>query len=86
MRSSQEDALSEEGDELITIATFENEVEAAIGAGALKTAGIPAFVRGDNIGVFAVNRSIPLGTHAELKVRVSDRDSGVEALKRAGHR
>jgi hypothetical protein len=73
-------------EELITIATFENTLEAAVARGALEAQGIPAFVPGETTGVFAVNRSVPPGTWAELKVRPGDRKRAVKALKRAGHR
>ncbi|MCA1579946.1 MAG: DUF2007 domain-containing protein [Acidobacteria bacterium] len=73
-------------EEMITVATFENALEAAIARGALEAEGIPAFVPGETVGVFAVDRSIPPGTRAELRVRPGDRDRAIAALKRAGHR
>ena len=71
-------------DDLVTIATFENSLEASIAKGALDAAGIPAFVPGENAGVFALNRSVPLGTQAELKVRAGDRDRALAELRAAG--
>ncbi len=73
-------------EELITVATFENTLEAAIARGALEAEGIPAFVPRETVGVFAPNRSAPPASWAELKVRPQDRERAVEALKRAGHR
>jgi len=73
-------------EELITVATFENTLEAAIARGALEAEGIPAFVPGETIGVFAPIRSVPPGSWAELRVRPRDRERAVDGLKRAGHR
>jgi len=73
-------------DDLVTIATFKNSMEASIAKGALDAAGIPAFVPGENVGVFALNRSVPPGVQAELKVRPGDLDRALAALESAGHR
>jgi len=72
-------------EELVTVATFENGLEASVARGALEAQGIPAFVPGETTGVFAVDRSVPPLTWAELKVRPGDRKRAVEALKQAGH-
>jgi putative signal transducing protein len=73
-------------EELVTVATFESTVEASVARGALEAAGIPAFVPGETVGVFALSRSVPPGSWAELKVRPGDRERAVKVLKQAGHR
>ena len=73
-------------DELLTIATFDSSLDASIAKGALEAAGIPAFVPGENVGVFALNRSVPVETPAELKVRARDRKRALAELKAAGTR
>ena len=72
--------------ELVTIATFASAAEASLARGALETEGIAAFVPGEGRGVFALSRSEPQMTWAELKVRPRDRDRALRALKHAGHR
>jgi len=72
-------------DDLVTIATFQNSMEAPVARGALEAAGIPAFVPDENRGVFAMNPSAAPPKWAELKVRVSDRDAATEILKEVGH-
>ena len=73
-------------EELVTVATFENTVEASVARGALEAAGIPAFVPGETVGVFALSRSVPPGSWAELMVRPGDRERALKVLKQAGHR
>jgi len=82
-RPEQKEPLA---DELVTVATFENQVEASVARGALEAEGIPAFVPEEHVGSFALNRSVPQLTWSELKVRPSDRNHAVEILRRAGHR
>lgn len=71
-------------DDLVTIATFPNSMEASVARGALEAAGIPAFVPDENRGVFARDFSTGPPKWAELKVRVSDRDRATEVLKEVG--
>ena len=74
------------GDEsLVTVATFADSFEASAARGALEAAGIPAFVPAENLGSFAINRSVPQQSWSELKVRVSDRARAEEVLREAGH-
>ena len=72
--------------DLVTIATFENQIEASVAKGALEAEGIRAFVPEETLTMVGVNRSVPHQPWAELKVRASDRDRAVEVLKRVGHR
>src|SRR5215813_10698787 len=58
--------------ELVTVATFENQLEASVARGALEAEGIPAFVPEEHRGLFALDRSVAQQTWAELKVRPSD--------------
>ena len=74
-----------ESDELVTVATFRNPFDASVARGALESDGIPAFVPGENIGSFGLNRTGAHEAWVELKVRLSDRDRAVELLRQAGH-
>ena len=66
---------------LMTIATFETELEASFARGALEAIGIPAFVPGEWSGSFTgMYRGLP--HRAELKVFESDRDRAVVELRR----
>jgi hypothetical protein len=73
-------------EELVTVATFENAVGTSVARGAPEAVGIPAFVPDETLGVFALSRSVPPGSWAELKVRLGDRERAVKVLKQAGHR
>ena len=70
-------------DDLISIATFQNPVDASVARGALQAAGIPAFVPGEQLGVFSVRRSNPDAT-VELKVLARDRARALKLLRSAG--
>jgi Putative prokaryotic signal transducing protein len=72
-------------EEFVTVATFENQIEASVARGALEAAGISAFVP-EETRMFGINRSVLHQPWAELKVKASDRDRAVEALSAAGHR
>jgi hypothetical protein len=72
----------EGGEELVAIATFENDVEASVAKGALEAEGIPASVPEKSLGAFMVYGSL----RAELKVRACDRDRAIRTLRLAGHR
>ena len=66
---------------LVTIATFETELEASFARGALESIGIPALVPGESSGAIQgmyVGRS----ARAELQVFESDRDRAVVELRR----
>jgi hypothetical protein len=82
---AQEEREPEEGDELVTVATFGNLFEASIARGALEADGLSAFVPGENAGSFTQNRSGLNEVRVELQVRASDRDRAVELLRQAGH-
>ena len=71
------------GDDLVTVATFDCSMDASIAMGALEAAGIPAFVPDESVGTFALGRSVPVGTGAELKVRARDRERALAALEAA---
>lgn len=70
---------------MVTVATFGNMFEASIARGALEAEGLSAFVPGENMGAFGLNRAGVHEAWVELKVRASDRDRAVEFLKQAGH-
>lgn len=72
-------------EEFVTVATFENQIEASVARGALEAAGIRAFVP-EETRMFGLNRTVLHQPWAELKVKASDRDRAVEALKGAGNR
>jgi len=66
---------------LVTIATFETELEASFARGALEAIGIPALVPGESSGAiqgFHVGRA----ARAELRVFESDRDRATVELRR----
>ena len=72
-------------EELVTVATFENQIAASVVRGALEAAGIRAFVP-EETRMFGLNRSVLHQPWAELKVKASDHDRAVEALRVGGHR
>jgi hypothetical protein len=72
-----------EAEEFVTVATFENQIEASVARGALEAEGIPTFVPIEVRGSYNVSR--PYSPWAELKVRAGDRDRAIQVLKRAGH-
>jgi hypothetical protein len=66
---------------LITIATFETELEASFARGALEAVGIQALVPGEWGGSFCgMYGGMP--HHAELQVLESDRDRAITELRR----
>ena len=72
-------------EEFITVATFANLIEASVARGALEAAGIRAFVP-EETRMFGLNRSVLHQPWVGLKVKVSDYDHAVEALRMAGLR
>jgi hypothetical protein len=72
-------------EELVTVATFENQIAASVARGALEAAGIRAFVP-EETRMFGFNQTVLHQPWADLKVKASDRDRAVEALREAGHR
>ena len=74
--------MSDRGDDaLITIATFETELEASFARGALEAIGISALVPGEWSGsLTGLYRGIPHQT--ALQVFESDRDRAVAELRR----
>lgn len=67
-------------EEFVTVATFENQIEASVARGALEAAGIRALVP-EETRMFGLNRTVLNQPWAELKVKASDRDRAVEVLK-----
>ena len=66
---------------LVTIATFETELEASFARGALEAIGISALVPGEWSGSFTgMYRGLP--HHSELQVFESDRDRALVELRR----
>jgi len=66
---------------LITIATFETEIEASFARGALEAIGISALVPGESSGSFTgMYGSRP--HRADLQVFESDRDRAIVELRR----
>ncbi|MDQ6892636.1 MAG: hypothetical protein M3167_08145 [Acidobacteriota bacterium] len=73
-----------EGEDLVTVATFQTVFDASVAKGALEAAGVAAFVPRELAGSFS--RLPQHEIWAELKVRKRDRDFAVELLRKAGHR
>jgi hypothetical protein len=80
---SQDPPDAVEGEDLVTVATFQTVFDASIAKGALEAEGMEAFVPNESVGSFS--RVPPQELWAELKVRASDRDRAVKFLKQAGH-
>ena len=74
-----------EAEELVTVATFRNLFDASVARGALESAGIPAFVPGENMGSFALDRTGAGRDWVEMKVSPTDRGRALEILRKAGH-
>jgi hypothetical protein len=73
--------LGEPLDELVTIATFDTELEASFARGALEAIGIRSLVPGEWSGSFTgMYRGLP--HQAELQVFESDRDRALVELRR----
>ena len=71
-----------EDEALVTIATFETEVEASLARGALEAIGIPALVPSESSGSFrGLYSGVGMGP-AELKVFASDRERATVELHR----
>ena len=66
---------------LVTIATFDTEMEASLARGALEAIGIPALAPGEARGSFRGLYGAG-STRAELKVFASDRDRALVELRR----
>jgi hypothetical protein len=67
MRSMSNETNVNEQDELITIATFPEPMEANMARSALEAAGIPVFVVGET-----ANSMIPVAFESQLQVQVKD--------------
>ena len=61
------EAKTEEQDELVTIATFPEPMEANMARSALEAAGIPVFVVGET-----ANSMLPVAFESQLQVQVKD--------------
>jgi hypothetical protein len=66
---------------LVTIATFDTEIEASFARGALEAIGIPALVRGEWGGSFT-GMYRGMKANGELQVFESDRDRALIELRR----
>jgi hypothetical protein len=73
--------MSHEDEALVTIATFETELEASFARGALESIGIPALVPGEASGAFQ-GMYVGRPARAELQVFESDRDRAIVELRR----
>jgi hypothetical protein len=67
---------------LVTIATFDTQMEASLARGALETVGIPALVPGEASGSFTGLYSGGPASSSELKVFESDGDRAMVELRR----
>lgn len=72
----------EEEEDFVTIATFEDSLEASMARGALEAEGIPAIAPNEVVGTFS--RLSPRG-FAELKVHADDQERAVRLLEKMGH-
>ena len=75
------DVASRSDDALVTIATFETELEASFARGALESIGISALVPGEWSGSFS-GRYGGMPRQAELQVFESDRERALVELRR----
>jgi len=73
--------MAHDDEALVTIATFETELEASFARGALQSVGIPALVPGEAGGSFSgMYGGMP--HTAQLQVFESDRDRALLELRR----
>jgi len=73
--------MARDDEALVTIATFDTDLEASFARGALEAIGISALVPGEWSGSFTgMYRGLP--HRAELQVFESDRDRAVVELRR----
>jgi len=63
----------------VTVATFTTSLDASVARGYLESAGIEAFVPGEDLGTLSLNRGW-IST-CELQVFERDRERAIEALK-----
>jgi hypothetical protein len=73
--------MAHDDEALVTIATFETEIEASFARGALESIGIPALVPGEAGGSFSGMYGGMAHT-AQLQVFESDRDRALLELRR----
>jgi len=73
-------------DDVVTVATFPNVIEASLARSALEASGIPAVVPLEAANTFSFPSRIADIRNVELRVRVSDRDRAIGILKAAGHK
>jgi hypothetical protein len=64
-----------EHDELVTVATFPEPLEAAVARSALEAAGIDVYMRGE-----VANSMVPVAFTAQLQVRAEDEQAARELL------
>jgi hypothetical protein len=67
-----------EHDELVTVATFPEPIEAAVARSALEAAGIDVYLRGET-----ANSMVPVAFTAQLQVRAEDEAAARELLNAA---
>jgi hypothetical protein len=65
-------------EELVTVATFPEPMEATVARSALEAAGIDAYLRGE-----VANSMVPVAFAAELQVRAEDEAAAREVLQSA---
>lgn len=75
---------SDHGDDLITVATFPNVLEASLAKSALEAAGIDAVVPGEDLGALKVN--VSSGPWGSVHVRLSDYERARAVLEEAGRK
>jgi Putative prokaryotic signal transducing protein len=67
-----------EHDELVTVATFPEPIEAAVARSALEAAGIDVYLRGET-----ANSMVPVAFTAQLQVRAEDEQAARALLDAA---
>ncbi len=72
------------GDDLITVATFPNMLEASLAKSALEAAGIEALVPGEDAG--RLSTGLLSGPYASVRVRLSDYERARDVLDEAKRR
>jgi hypothetical protein len=75
---------SDHGDDLITVATFPNSIEASLAKSALEAAGIEAVVPGEDLG--GTRTRVSSSPWGSLRVRLRDYERARQVLEEAGRR
>lgn len=69
---------TEHDQELVTVATFPEPIEASVARSALEAAGIEVYLRGET-----ANSMVPVAFTAQLQVRAEDEEAARELLDAA---